>query len=101
MLTARRWVAGSMAAAALGSSPTHLVRSFGAEFGIAPHRYLTGRRLDQARRLLLELPVVSEQLGHSTTTLTRDTYQSVVKQMHHNAAAAVAKKITRKRRKTA
>jgi AraC-like DNA-binding protein len=32
---------------------THLVRAFGAEYGIAPHRYLTGRRLDQARRLLL------------------------------------------------
>ena len=41
------------AAALLGADPTHLVRSFGAEFGIAPHRYLTGRRLDRARRLLL------------------------------------------------
>ncbi|MBZ5737565.1 helix-turn-helix transcriptional regulator [Nocardioides mangrovi] len=41
------------AAAALGTSPTHLVRAFGAEFGIAPHRYLTGRRLDRARRMLL------------------------------------------------
>ncbi|GAB6983554.1 AraC family transcriptional regulator [Nocardioides pyridinolyticus] len=41
------------AAAALGVTPTHLVRSFGAEFGIPPHRYLTGRRLDRARRLLL------------------------------------------------
>lgn len=41
------------AAAALGATPTHLVRAFGAEFGIPPHRYLTGRRLDRARRLLL------------------------------------------------
>lgn len=41
------------AAATLGVSPTHLVRVFGAEYGIAPHRYLTGRRLDRARRLLL------------------------------------------------
>jgi AraC-like DNA-binding protein len=41
------------AAATLGVSPTHLVRAFGAEYGIAPHRYLTGRRLDRARRLLL------------------------------------------------
>lgn len=41
------------AAVALGSSPTHLARSFGSEFGIAPHRYLTGRRLDLARRRLL------------------------------------------------
>jgi AraC-like DNA-binding protein len=37
----------------LDAHPTHLVRSFGAEFGIAPHRYLTGRRLDLARRQLL------------------------------------------------
>jgi AraC-like DNA-binding protein len=41
------------AAAQLGTHPSHLVRSFGREFGIAPHRYLTGRRLDRARRLLL------------------------------------------------
>lgn len=41
------------AAAVLGAHPTHLVRAFGAEFGSPPHRYLTGRRLDRARRLLL------------------------------------------------
>lgn len=41
------------AAGELGVSATHLVRAFGAEYGIAPHRYLTGRRLDRARRLLL------------------------------------------------
>jgi AraC-like DNA-binding protein len=41
------------AARDLGVSATHLVRAFGAEYGIAPHRYLTGRRLDRARRLLL------------------------------------------------
>ena len=38
----------------------------------------------------VDIKVVSEQLGHSTTTLTRDTYQSVVRQVHHKAAAAVA-----------
>lgn len=41
------------AASCLDASPTHLVRAFTAEYGIAPHRYLTGRRLDRARRLLL------------------------------------------------
>jgi AraC-like DNA-binding protein len=41
------------AARELGVSATHLVRAFGTEYGIAPHRYLTGRRLDRARRLLL------------------------------------------------
>jgi integrase len=49
----------------------------------------------------VDIKVVQAQLGHSTSTLTRDTYQSVVKQLLHNAAAAVAKTITRKRRKSA
>ncbi|MGA5700613.1 helix-turn-helix domain-containing protein [Peterkaempfera bronchialis] len=34
--------------------PTHLVRAFTKEFGVAPHQYLTGRRVDKARELLLE-----------------------------------------------
>jgi AraC-like DNA-binding protein len=29
------------------------VRAFSAVFGLPPHRYLTGRRIDRARRLLL------------------------------------------------
>ena len=37
----------------LGAHPTHLVRAFRREVGIPPHRYLTGRRLDRARHLLL------------------------------------------------
>jgi AraC-like DNA-binding protein len=34
--------------------PAHLVRAFSREFGMPPHRYLTGRRVDLARRYLLE-----------------------------------------------
>ena len=41
------------AADALGAHPTHLVRAFRRELGIPPHRYLTGRRVDRARQLLL------------------------------------------------
>ena len=41
------------AAARLHAHPTHLVRSFTAAFGLPPHRYLTGRRVELARRLLL------------------------------------------------
>jgi AraC-like DNA-binding protein len=41
------------AAAELNASETHLVRAFSREHGIAPHQYLTGRRLDLARHLLL------------------------------------------------
>ncbi|PYC75803.1 AraC family transcriptional regulator [Streptomyces tateyamensis] len=38
----------------LFAHPTHLVRVFSKEFGIGPHQYLTGRRVDLGRRLLLQ-----------------------------------------------
>ncbi|GHB38256.1 AraC family transcriptional regulator [Flexivirga endophytica] len=41
-------------AARLGVSAAYLVRSFTKEFAIPPHRYVTGRRLDLARRRLLD-----------------------------------------------
>jgi AraC-like DNA-binding protein len=42
------------AARLLHAHPAHLVRAFGGAFGIAPHQYLMSRRVDRARRLLLE-----------------------------------------------
>ncbi|MCF6524500.1 AraC family transcriptional regulator [Streptomyces sp. JJ36] len=42
------------AAAQLHAHPSHLVRAFGREFGMPPHRYLTTRRVDLARGLLLD-----------------------------------------------
>ena len=47
-------VALDEAARELGAHPTQLVRAFTREFGMPPHRYLTGRRVDLARRLLLD-----------------------------------------------
>jgi AraC-like DNA-binding protein len=41
------------AAAVLDAPPDRLVRAFTRAFGLPPHRYLTGRRIDLARRLLL------------------------------------------------
>ncbi|SOD61845.1 transcriptional regulator, AraC family [Streptomyces zhaozhouensis] len=41
------------AAGLVHAHPTHLVRAFTTAFGIAPHQYLTARRVDRARRLLL------------------------------------------------
>jgi AraC-like DNA-binding protein len=38
----------------LGASPSHLVRCFTDCFGIAPHRFVTARRIDAARRRLLD-----------------------------------------------
>ncbi|MET8023586.1 helix-turn-helix transcriptional regulator [Streptomyces avermitilis] len=42
------------AARLMHAHPTHLVRAFSGAFGIAPHQYLTSRRVERARRLLLE-----------------------------------------------
>ncbi len=44
----------SEAAQVLGASQAHLVRSFARRFGLPPHRYLTGRRIELARRLMLD-----------------------------------------------
>ena len=38
----------------LHAHPAHLVRAFTTRFGIPPHRYLTGRRVEAARRRLLD-----------------------------------------------
>jgi AraC-like DNA-binding protein len=42
------------ASEAIHSHPAHLVRMFSREFGISPHQYLAGRRVDLARGLLLD-----------------------------------------------
>jgi len=38
----------------LGASPSHLVRCFTRTFGIAPHQYVMARRIDAARKRLLD-----------------------------------------------
>ena len=59
----------------LGTHPSHLVRVFRREYGLPPHRYVVGRRLDRARRLLLDgVPVaeVAARTGfHDQSHLTR------------------------------
>jgi AraC-like DNA-binding protein len=42
------------AAGLLQVHPSHVIRAFTREYGLPPHRYLTGRRVDLARRFLLE-----------------------------------------------
>ncbi|MGR3870784.1 AraC family transcriptional regulator [Streptomyces graminifolii] len=42
------------AARLVHAHPAHLVRAFSGAYGIAPHQYLMSRRVDHARRLLLE-----------------------------------------------
>lgn len=38
----------------LHAHPAHLVRTFSTAFGVPPHQYVTSRRVDLARRLLLD-----------------------------------------------
>jgi AraC-like DNA-binding protein len=47
-------VALDEAARLVHAHPAHLVRAFSGAFGIAPHQYLMSRRIDRARRLLLD-----------------------------------------------
>lgn len=47
-------VALDEAARLLHAHPAHLVRAFSGVFGIAPHQYVVSRRVDLARRLLLD-----------------------------------------------
>ncbi|MXM67551.1 helix-turn-helix domain-containing protein [Streptomyces sp. HUCO-GS316] len=42
------------AAGLVHAHPAHLVRAFSTAYGIAPHQYLMSRRVDRARRLLLD-----------------------------------------------
>jgi AraC-like DNA-binding protein len=53
------------AARLLGAHPSHLVRVFSGAYGIAPHRYVTSRRVDRARRLLLDGHPPAEAAVHA------------------------------------
>ena len=63
------------AATLLDVNRSHLVRVFTQNFGIAPHQYVIGRRVDRARRLLLQgIPAaeVAVEAGfHDQSHLTR------------------------------
>ncbi|GAA2936957.1 AraC family transcriptional regulator [Streptomyces enissocaesilis] len=50
----RGGIALEEAARLVHAHPAHLVRAFSGAFGIAPHQYVTSRRVDLARRLLLD-----------------------------------------------
>jgi integrase len=41
----------------------------------------------------IDIKVVSDQLGHSTTRLTHDLYQHVIRRLHDEAADLVAAKV--------
>jgi AraC-like DNA-binding protein len=52
------------AAAAIHASPTQLARSFSMTFGIAPHAYVLGRRLEAARARILDGEPLADVAAH-------------------------------------
>jgi integrase len=65
----------------LTRQPQHkLLRLHDLRHGAATHALAAG----------VDARVVKETLGHSSTSFTRDTYQSVVDELKHQAAAALA-----------
>lgn len=62
-------------AAELGAHPSHLTRSFTSTYGMPPHRYLISRRVDHARRLLVDGSRVADAAAsagfHDQAHLTR------------------------------
>lgn len=62
-------------AAELGAHPSHLTRAFTHAYGMPPHRYLVSRRIDRARRLLLDGSTPAETAAltgfHDQAHLTR------------------------------
>lgn len=44
----------------------------------------------------IDIKIVSDQLGHSTTTITRDTYQHVRRAQHRDAAEKVVALLAKK-----
>ena len=48
----------------IGASPAHLVRCFGDAFGIAPHEYVLGRRIEAARQRLLDGEPIAQVDAH-------------------------------------
>lgn len=52
--TTHRSITLTEAATQLNRSKPHLIRSFTASYGLAPHAYVVGKRVEAARKLLLE-----------------------------------------------
>ena len=78
----------------LHASPAHLVRCFSRAFGIAPHRYLLARRIDAARRRLLQGEPVAEVAAgvgfHDQAHLTRH-FRRHVGTTHATYASAIGR----------
>lgn len=62
-------------------SPYHFVRAFGASFGVPPHRYHIGRRIERAKALLAEpansVTEIARALGFAETSSFSTTFRKL------------------------
>jgi AraC family transcriptional regulator len=62
-------------------SPYHFVRAFGASFGVPPHRYHVGRRIERAKALLAEpansVTEIARALGFAETSSFSTTFRKL------------------------
>ena len=73
--SATRWISSPATVPAIEAPPTRLARAFSTVFGIAPHAYVLGRRLEAARDRILRgqsLADVAAEVGfHVQAHLSR------------------------------
>jgi AraC family transcriptional regulator len=66
-------------AAAANMSPFHFARAFRKAMGLAPHRYVTARRIDRARNLLARKTDEVDAIGREVGFLSHSHFSSVFK----------------------
>ncbi|MBZ9892079.1 MULTISPECIES: AraC family transcriptional regulator [Mesorhizobium] len=66
-------------AAVCGLSPYHFVRAFSRTFGMPPHQYVLGLRLDFAERLLADSGMTIADIAHSSGFSSQSHFTTVMK----------------------
>ena len=74
-----------------GYTEDHLIRSFRAQYGITPHRYLSGKRMDHARWLLDNTKLTVEQISVAVGYTDFSTFYRAFCKAHGHAPSAFRK----------
>ncbi len=78
--------------ASFGYTEDHLIRSFRAQYGITPHKYLIGKRMDHARWLLENTSLSAEQISSAVGYSDFSTFYRAFCKAHGSAPGALRKK---------
>ena len=75
-----------------GYTEDHLIRSFRAQYGITPHRYLSKKRMDHARWLLETTKLTAEQIASSVGYTDFSTFYRAFCKAHGKSPGSFRKK---------